>query len=62
MSNPKYCCEIEPDNVPDLVAVIRCKNCKLYETENCMMYYLDEATGHEGWPDEDGYCHMAEPK
>lgn len=24
----RYCCEVEPENVPDLVAVIRCKNCK----------------------------------
>ena len=23
----KYCCEVEPENVPDLVAVTRCKNC-----------------------------------
>ena len=26
--NPKYCCEVEPEDVPDLVAVVRCKDCK----------------------------------
>lgn len=25
----KYCYEVEPVNVPDLVAIIRCKDCKL---------------------------------
>lgn len=25
---PKYCCEVEPENMPDLVAVVRCKDCK----------------------------------
>ena len=28
--NPKYCCEVEPEDVPDLVAVVRCKDCKRY--------------------------------
>lgn len=22
-----YCCEIEPENVPDLVEIVRCENC-----------------------------------
>lgn len=26
--NPRYCCEVEPENMPDFVAVVRCKNCK----------------------------------
>lgn len=29
----KYCCEIEPENVPDLVAVVRCKDCKHKEKD-----------------------------
>jgi len=24
----KYCCEVEPENVPELVVVVRCKDCK----------------------------------
>ena len=23
----QYCCEVEPENVPDLVAVVRCNEC-----------------------------------
>lgn len=37
--NPKYCCEVEPDNVPDLVAVVRCKDCRysLPSSENFIL-------------------------
>ena len=26
--NPRYCCEVEPENMPDFVAVVRCKDCE----------------------------------
>ena len=22
-----YCCEIEPENIPDVVSIVRCKDC-----------------------------------
>ena len=25
---PKYCCEVEPEIMPDFVAVVRCKDCR----------------------------------
>ena len=28
MSVPRYCSEVEPENMPDVVAVVRCKDCK----------------------------------
>ena len=45
-----------------LKSLVQCKDCKLYQTKDCEMYYFAESTGYEGWPVEDGYCHMAEPK
>lgn len=26
--NPRYCCEVEPENIPDLVEVVRCEKCR----------------------------------
>ena len=28
MGVPKYCCEVEPENMLDIVEVVRCKVCK----------------------------------
>ena len=38
----QYCCEVEPENVPELVAVIRCKDCKHYKdrTGQCDLYHV----------------------
>ena len=54
---PKYCCEVEPENVPDLVAVVRCKECKHYdsETQSCL-------DGLDGIFQPDWFCADGERK
>lgn len=54
---PKYCCEVEPENVPDLVAVVRCKDCKHYdsETQSCL-------DGLDGIFQPDWFCADGERK
>ena len=30
---PRWCCEVEPDELPDLVLVTRCKDCVFYQPD-----------------------------
>lgn len=51
MSVPKYCCEVEPKNMPDMVAVVRCKDCVHYGKK------LGSCSIHEGYGyDDDFFC------
>ena len=59
----KYCCEVEPENVPDLVAVVRCKDCKHWDrddTEECDN--SDSVCFHNGWCEPDWFCADGEEK
>ena len=50
----QYCCEVEPENVPDLVAVIRCKDC---DNKECWGRAGDVVCGIDGTPHRpDWYC------
>jgi len=65
--NPKYCCEVEPDNVPDLVAVVRCKDCKHRFDGEHMANCCEELMIMTGWlteipVDPNGFCHKGERK
>lgn len=53
----KYCCEVEPENVPDLVAVTRCKNCKKRHTEDCIKEMIGDVNVTDDW-----FCADGEPK
>lgn len=54
----KYCCEVEPENVPDLVAVTRCKDCKHHGSEDCPLF----TDAVEFITDDDWFCADGEPK
>lgn len=60
--NPKYCCEVEPEDVPDLVAVVRCKNC---QHQDDLRYEVGGKfvcrKGH-GWNTDSFFCADGEPK
>ena len=67
--NPKYCCEVEPENVPDLVAVVRCKDCNYCEAcddeetaEPLIFDGLIWCELHEFFRKPDYYCGDAERK
>ncbi len=44
--NPKYCCEVEPAEVPDMVEVIRCPKC----------HYKNNCINTTNGIDPEGYC------
>lgn len=54
----KYCCEVEPENVPDLVAVVRCKGCKHHGGEDCPLF----TDAVEFVTDDDWFCADGEEK
>ena len=60
MSVPRYCSEIEPENMPDMVAVIRCKDCKYYHKPE-YGYTIGDCTYRSAWYSvrEDEYCSSA---
>lgn len=65
--NPKYCCEVEPEDVPDLVAVVRCKDCKHRPTQKkCfpdMVCPCQCSDSYYSWvPPDDWYCADGERK
>lgn len=65
--NPKYCCEVEPDNVPDLVAVVRCKDCKSRNGSECQNDDLlrqihDCGCGATFHTEDDWFCPYGERK
>lgn len=51
--NPKYCCEVEPENMPDFVAVVRCKDCKHYKDGRCF-FTMRRYGLHDDWFCADG--------
>lgn len=63
--NPKYCCEVEPDNLPDLVAVVRCKDCKHGKPQMGEIYCeAHEEIGYDPEPTHPlcWFCADGEPK
>ena len=62
MSVPKYCCEVEPENMPDMVAVIRCKDCRYWQDNNGGYPHPECRWGLEETPDADDFCSFADRK
>lgn len=57
--NPKYCCEVEPDNVPDLVAVIRCEKCRYWRPPHVLLNDGRERTYKESDKENNPYGMMS---
>ena len=57
MSVPKYCCEVEPKNMPDMVVVVRCKDCKYHYDVIDERYEYHGCTNiHNEVPNGDWFC------
>ena len=60
---PGVCSEVEPENAPELVAIVRCKDCRHWDighTEECDN--SDSVCFHNGWCKPDWFCADGEAK
>ena len=61
MSVPRYCSEVEPENMPDMVAVVRCKDCEYGEDWGALIA-CGKARGFGLTHDKDWFCADGERK
>ena len=54
---------IDIDLGPDVVPVVRCRECKHRYTMNCSMYYeCSQCGGQWDWTTDDGFCDRGQRK
>lgn len=54
---------IDIDLGPDVVPVVRCRECRHRYTMNCSMYYeCVRCGGQRGWTTDDGFCDRGQRK